>query len=154
MFTVPVIVPYMCTQSLTFCYTSANNPCDSAMFSVILPCAQSARDSAMWTESLWLCHVHRVPVTLPCAQSPCDSAMCTESPWFCHVHSPYDSAMCTESLWFCHQRCQPHSLTKLTIFKIWQEDFEVGRKILRKCIKRIKLATNCVSQAASNTIYT
>ena len=32
------------------------------------------------------------------------------------------------------QRCQPHSLTKLTIFKIWQEDFEVGRKILRKCI--------------------
>ena len=47
-----------------------------------------------------------------------------------------------------------HSLTKLTIFKIWQEDFEVGRKILRKCIKRIKLATNCVSQAASNTIYT
>ena len=39
------------------------------------------------------------------------------------------------------QRCQPHTLTKLTIFKIWQEDFEVGRKILRKCIKRIKLAT-------------
>ena len=52
------------------------------------------------------------------------------------------------------QRCQPHSLTKLTIFKIWQEDFEVGRKILRKCIKHIKLATNCASQAASNTIYT
>ena len=40
-----------------------------------------------------------------------------------------------------NQRCQPHTLTKLTIFKIWQEDFEVGRKILRKCIKRIKLAT-------------
>ena len=34
----------------------------------------------------------------------------------------------------CVQRCQPHSLTKLTIFKIWQEDFEVGRKILTKCI--------------------
>ena len=82
-------------------------------------------------------------------QSPLCATNCLQ-----HVHlSVHGVTVCKsrETHW---QRCQPHSLTKLTIFKIWQEDFEVGRKILRKCIKRIKLATNCVSQAASNTIYT